>query len=177
VVSQATPSKSRWPSCLGFDGAVAGDPQRSDGLDRAAAQLRKHRGDAGQNRSSRRLSVDGVGLAVLAAEATIGTRNFHDGDAGGVEMTSQAGAVCPGAFHPDSANRSVIAQPSGGGVVTGGCRRELGGAEESALFIKGGDLVGGSVGVDTTDDGPDVLAHEMVLLPVGEPVPRSGTGQ
>jgi hypothetical protein len=92
-------------------------------------------------------------------------------------MASQAASVGPGAFHPDRANRSVIAQPSGGGVVTGGCRRELGGAEESALFIKGGDLVGGSVGVDTTDDDRDGLAHEMVLLQVGEPVPRPGTGQ
>ena len=87
-------------------------PKRADGLHDAVAALGRRGGRTGQHRAGGGLGVDRVGLAALAAGASVWPVDLHHGDVLVQQVAGQAGAVAAGAFDPHGIQAPVPAKPA-----------------------------------------------------------------
>jgi hypothetical protein len=139
-------------------GTAARRPQRPDGLHDAVASLGRCGGHTGQDGAGGGLGVDRVGLAALAAGASVWPVDLHHGDVLVQQVAGQAGAVAAGAFDPDRLQLPVPAQPAQQLPVASTISGELPVAQQSSLLVDDGGVVGAAVAVHAANDHPGALA-------------------
>jgi hypothetical protein len=149
-------------------------PKRADGLHDAVAALGRCGGRTGQHRAGGGLGVDRVGLAALAAGASVWPVDLHHGDMLVQQVAGQAGAVAAGAFDPDHVWVPVATQPAKQLPVASTISGELPIAQQSSLLVDDGGVVGAAVGVHPADDNPGALGHAGTAVPL-EARARTGT--
>src|SRR5512133_1130549 len=155
-------------------GTAARRPQRPDGLHDAVASLGRCGGHTGQDGAGGGLGVDRVGLAALAAGASVWPVDLHHGDVLVQQVAGQAGAVAAGAFDPDRVWVPVATQPAKQLPVASTVSAELPVAQQSSLLVDDGGVVGAALAVPPADDNPGALGHAGTALPL-EPRARTGT--
>src|SRR6266571_4298546 len=92
-------------------GGASRESQQADCFDHAVLALRRASRRARQRCPSRRLSIDGVGLAALTAELTIWTIHFDDVDARRPKVARKPGTVAACTLHANADQRPVSGEP------------------------------------------------------------------
>ena len=128
------------------------DQQRPDRFDVAVRGFRDPRRPARQRGAGRFDRVDRIGLALHAADLTVGAIDLDHDQPARLEIARQARAIRAGALDPDSCDRTERAQPVVQRDEPDGALRERLDTEHTAVRVeRGGDMVV-EVGVDSTRD-------------------------
>src|SRR6266511_6275671 len=100
-------------SCLsaGLHRRASRESQQADCFDHAVLALRRASGSARQRCPSCRLSIDGVGFAMLTAELPIWAIHLDDADARRPKVAHEPGAVAARTLHADADQRPVAGEP------------------------------------------------------------------
>ena len=109
----------------GLRRGAAGHHQHPDALNRAITRLRNRGCFPAGSRPSCRLGVHTVRLAApLAAQLPVGPHHLHHLDTDCGQITSQAGTVAAGPFHPDPNQPTLRSEPGDHTPIPGSIRRE-----------------------------------------------------
>jgi hypothetical protein len=132
---------------------------------------------ASQHRAGGGLSIDRVGLATLAAEPPVRPVDLNDLDAVVEQVPGQAGAVAAGAFHPDQVKAPVASQPAVQLLVAAAISSELAIAQQPALLVDDGSVVGAAVGVHAADENSGGFGQAGVAFPLEDTGRTARTGR
>jgi hypothetical protein len=145
----------------------------ADRLHLPVPALRRAAGPAGLGGPCGADRVERIRLALPAAVLPVRPVDLDDPDAGGGDVTGQAGAVAAGALNADQAHGPEPAEPAQQPGITGRADRELLHAEQPADGIKrGGDMSVG-VGVHAARDGACLYDGQCHLFSVVEGMART----
>jgi hypothetical protein len=139
--------------------------QGPDRLDDAATVLRRDRCRTGEHRPGSGLGVDGVTLATLAPQATVGAIDLDYWHAFSEKMARQPGAVGAGAFDPDLGKLAVTTHPGEQTSIARGVGLELSRTEDPAGAVDHRCVVAATVGIDAADDARPVCCHAGPAFP------------